>query len=100
VIEYLLSVGTDPNALDSAGVAPLHRAVRTRSLPAVRALLDGGANPRLPNRLDRHRCISPFRQPVEEEAVLSTHASSRWASSACCWCAVQARPPKMDEVDR
>ncbi len=43
-IEYLLSVGADPNALDKSGVAPLHRAVRTRSLPAVRALLDGGAN--------------------------------------------------------
>jgi hypothetical protein len=49
VIEYLLSVGADPDALDSAGVAPLHRAVRTRSLPAVRALLDGRANPRAPN---------------------------------------------------
>src|SRR5437773_11053137 len=49
-IEYLLSVGADPNALDRSGVAPLHRAVRTRSLPAVRALLDGGANPRAPNK--------------------------------------------------
>src|SRR5262245_32773119 len=45
MIVYLLSVGADPNALDKSGVAPLHRAVRTRSLPAVRALLDGGANP-------------------------------------------------------
>ncbi len=43
-IEYLVSVGADPNAVDSGGVTPLHRAVRTRSLPAVRALLDGGAN--------------------------------------------------------
>ena len=49
-IEYLLSVGADPNALDKSSVAPLHRAVRTRSLPAVRALLDGGANPRAPNK--------------------------------------------------
>src|SRR6185369_16888259 len=32
-----------------SGVAPLHRAVRTRSLLAVRALLDGGADPRAPN---------------------------------------------------
>src|SRR5207245_6286543 len=47
-IEYLLSVGADPNAWDSSGVAPLHRAVRTRSLPALRALLDGGASPREP----------------------------------------------------
>jgi ankyrin repeat protein len=49
-IEYLLSIGADPDALDKNGVAPLHRAVRTRSLPAVRALLDGGANPRAPNK--------------------------------------------------
>src|SRR5437660_7178707 len=49
-IAYLLSVGADPNALDSSGVAPLHRAVRTRSLAAVRALLDGGANVRLKNK--------------------------------------------------
>lgn len=49
-IEYLLSVGADANAWDNSGVAPLHRAVRTRSLPAVRALLDGGANPRAPNK--------------------------------------------------
>jgi ankyrin repeat protein len=49
-IEYLLSVGANPNAIDMNGVAPLHRAVRTRSLPAVLALLDGGANPRGRNK--------------------------------------------------
>jgi hypothetical protein len=49
-IEYLLSIGAEPNAVDSGGVTPLHRAVRTRSLPAVRALLDGGADPRQPNK--------------------------------------------------
>lgn len=49
-IEFLLSVGADANVWDSSGVAPLHRAVRTRSLPAVRALLEGGANPRAPNK--------------------------------------------------
>ena len=50
VIEYLVSVGADPNAVDGSGVAALHRAVRTRSLAAVRALLDGGANARQPNK--------------------------------------------------
>jgi ankyrin repeat protein len=50
MIVYLLSIGADPDALDNSGVAPLHRAVRTRSLAAVRALLDGGANARQPNR--------------------------------------------------
>jgi len=50
VIEYLISMGAQPNALDKSGVAPLHRAVRTRSLAAVRALLDGGAELRQPNK--------------------------------------------------
>ena len=49
-IEYLISVGADPNALDSSGVSPLHRAVRTRSCAAVRALLDGGADVHRPNK--------------------------------------------------
>ena len=49
-IEYLLSAGADPNAADASGVAPLHRAVRTRSLAATRALLDGGAAPNQPNK--------------------------------------------------
>lgn len=44
-IAYLTAVGADPNAVASSGVTPLHRAVRTRSLAAVRALLDAGANP-------------------------------------------------------
>ena len=49
-IEYLVSIGADPNSLDRSGVSPLHRAVRTRSLAAVRALVDGGADVTLPNR--------------------------------------------------
>ncbi len=48
-IEYLISAGADPNAVDRSGVSPLHRAVRTRSLAAVRALVDGGADSRRPN---------------------------------------------------
>jgi ankyrin repeat protein len=49
-IAYLISIGADPDAVDRDGVAPLHRAVRTRSLPAVHALLDGRADPRQPNK--------------------------------------------------
>jgi ankyrin repeat protein len=49
-IEYLIGVGADPNALDRSGVSPLHRAVRTRSLTAVRALINGGADARRPNK--------------------------------------------------
>ena len=50
VIEYLISMGAQPNALDKSGVAPLHRAVRTRSVAAVKALLDGGAELRQSNK--------------------------------------------------
>lgn len=49
-IACLLRAGAAPNALDKSGVAPLHRAVRTRSEPAVRALLDGGASVQLANK--------------------------------------------------
>lgn len=43
-IALLIAHGSDPNAGDKRGVTPLHRAVRTRSAAAVRALLDGGAD--------------------------------------------------------
>lgn len=49
-ITYLVSVGAHPDALDGSGVSPLHRAVRTRSLLAVRALLDAGAGVGRPNK--------------------------------------------------
>ncbi|HXT16185.1 MAG TPA: ankyrin repeat domain-containing protein [Gemmatimonadaceae bacterium] len=45
-IECLLSAGANPNAVDRGGVAPLHRAVRTRCAAAVRILLEHGANVR------------------------------------------------------
>lgn len=49
-IEFLISIGADPNAVDDRGVSPLHRAVRTRSLDAVRALIEGGADPNMSNQ--------------------------------------------------
>ena len=48
-IVALVRAGAEVNAVDKSGVAPLHRAVRTRCTPAVRALLDHGADPNLPN---------------------------------------------------
>jgi hypothetical protein len=50
VIEYLIAIGADPDACDNSGVAALHRAVRTRSSSAVRALLEHGADARLANK--------------------------------------------------
>jgi ankyrin repeat protein len=49
VITLLIASGADPNASDKSGVRPLHRAVRTRCAQAVRALLEGGAEPGLAN---------------------------------------------------
>ena len=49
VITYIIEAGADPNAKDNSGVAPIHRAVRTRCSNAVRALIEAGADPRLTN---------------------------------------------------
>jgi ankyrin repeat protein len=43
-VEVLIGARADPNSPDKSGVAPLHRAVRTRCTPAVRALLSNGAD--------------------------------------------------------
>jgi hypothetical protein len=50
IIACLIDAGADPNSRDKSGVAPLHRAVRTRCTGAVRALLAGGADARLKNK--------------------------------------------------
>jgi Ankyrin repeats (3 copies) len=44
-VTCLIEAGADPNCIDKSGVTPLHRAVRTRCAAAVKALLDGGADP-------------------------------------------------------
>jgi ankyrin repeat protein len=44
VAVFLIAAGADPNAVDSTGVTPLHRAVRGRCTAAVRALLAHGAD--------------------------------------------------------
>ena len=73
-IAYLVSAGADPNAADDSGVVPLHRAVRTRSLAAVEALLAAGADPvqTEPRRIDaaasRRPADGPWRQRVRAGA--------------------------------
>jgi ankyrin repeat protein len=49
-IAILIAAGADPNAADSSGVMPLHRAARTRCAAAVKALLAGGADKRAKNK--------------------------------------------------
>jgi len=48
-IECLIRAGADPNSTDKNGVAPIHRAVRTRCVAAVEALLSAGARVDLTN---------------------------------------------------
>jgi ankyrin repeat protein len=50
VIELLIRAGADPNSPDKGGVAPIHRAVRTRSASGVRALLQNRADARMKNK--------------------------------------------------
>jgi hypothetical protein len=49
-IQCLIRAGANPNATDKSGVAPIHRAVRTRCAAAVKALLSGGAKVDLRNK--------------------------------------------------
>jgi ankyrin repeat protein len=49
-IECLLRAGANANSFDKSGVAPIHRAVRTRSAAAVQALLAAGAEADLANK--------------------------------------------------
>jgi hypothetical protein len=48
-IRALVDAGADPNAIDTGGVTPLHRAVRNRCAAAVKTLLELGADPRRKN---------------------------------------------------
>jgi ankyrin repeat protein len=49
VIAVLAKAGADVDACNKDGTAPLHRAVRTRAVGGVRALLAAGADPRRDN---------------------------------------------------
>jgi len=50
MIALLIQAGTDPNAFDKSGVAPLHRAVRQRCASAVDLLLRHGSSVRLKSK--------------------------------------------------
>ena len=62
-IALLIAAGADANAVDGSGVAPLHRAVRTRCAAAVTALLEGGADAGRPNGNGSTPAMLAPRQP-------------------------------------
>jgi ankyrin repeat protein len=78
-VALLIDAGADPNAVDNSGVAPLHRAVRTRCTAAVEALLDGGADPGRKNK----NGSTPM--------LLATHNTGRGGSGSSEAKAEQAR---------
>jgi hypothetical protein len=76
-IERLVAKGADPNYLDADDGTPLHAAVRSDNVAAVRALLKLGANPRAPGPdgqsvLDRVRDthVTPSAKGAEIVALL------------------------------
>ena len=58
VLRLLLSFGADPNLRGINDYTPLHMAVAERDPLAVQILLDGGADPELPTRIDE--CQTPL----------------------------------------
>lgn len=60
-VKTLLAQGADPNEIDGAGLAPLHRAVRNPDLAVVQSLLEGGAEVDL---RDRRNHWTPLQHAV------------------------------------
>ena len=58
VIMILLSFGADPNQRGINDYTPLHMAVSERNLRAIEVLLEAGADPSLPTRIDD--CETPL----------------------------------------
>jgi ankyrin repeat protein len=67
VIKLLLTFGADPNQRGINDYRPLHMAVGERHLPAVEALLEAGADPRLRTRIDD--CETP-REMAESAGLI------------------------------
>ena len=77
-MELLLAFGADPNQRGLNDYTALHMAVNERNLRAVALLLDSGADPRLPTRIDD--CETP--REMAEKAGLSDVAKLLAAAEA------------------
>jgi ankyrin repeat protein len=62
IMKLLLSFGADPHQRGVNDYTPLHMAMSERNMPAVKLLLDAGADPRLRTRIDD--CETPVPAPV------------------------------------
>ena len=80
IVKLLLAFGADPNQRGINDYTPLHMAVGERHLPAVKVLLEAGADPRLRTRIDD--CETPLEIAeaaglIDIAELLATHELRR-----------------------
>ncbi|MCF6248988.1 MAG: ankyrin repeat domain-containing protein [Desulfobacula sp.] len=75
IIEYLLSIGADPNWRNKEGDTPLHIAAKKGDEQFFKLLIDNGANPRLQNQ-DKKRAIDLV--PSSKKQVLNRIQNKVW----------------------
>jgi uncharacterized protein len=76
VLSFLLKLGANVDETDKNGVSALHRAVRFRSITAVRFLLESGANP---NLQDRKSFSTPLHRAVTHTGAPTTSGKEKEA---------------------
>ncbi len=82
ILALLLSFGADPNQRGLNDYTPLHMAVGERNLPALRLLLESGADPHLRTRIDDYetpREMAEAASLVQFAALLREHEKRKTA---------------------
>jgi uncharacterized protein len=80
VMRFLIGQGANVNETDKNGVTPLHRAVRFRSLAAVRILLKNGADP---NAVDRKTRSTPLHRAATNTGAPATAGKAKQVEAIC-----------------